>query len=193
MLNNAVILAGGKSSRMGEDKALMSFGEYSTMAEYQYRRLKKIFKNVYISAKENKFDFDAEIIIDKYKTSSPLVAIASIIEELKEDFFLISVDMPLLSEQAIKRLLKSYNEMASYNLYILQSSNGLEPTAAIYTKELLPNIQNQIENNIHKLNYLVKNCNTLSIKWDILDEFININDMSQYIYAKKHKNVHNML
>ena len=108
MLNSAVILAGGKSSRMGEDKALMPFGGCNSMAEYQYKRLKKIFKNVYISAKDNKFNFDAKIILDRYKQSSPMVAIASILEELQEDFFLISVDMPLLSLEAIKNLKETY-------------------------------------------------------------------------------------
>lgn len=193
MLNNAVILAGGKSSRMGEDKALMPFGDYNSMAEYQYRRLKKIFKNVYISAKENKFDFEADIIVDKYQESSPMVAIASIIEELNEDFFLLSVDMPLLSKEAIEQLILIYKTEPGYNLYILESQNGFEPTAAIYTKKLLASIKNELSSNMHKLNYLVNNSNTLSIKWDILDEFLNVNEKSHYIYAKKHKNVHNML
>ena len=193
MLNNAVILAGGKSSRMGEDKALMPFGEYSTMTEYQYRRLKKIFKNVYISAKENKFDFEADIIVDKYQDSSPMVAIASIVEELDEDFFLISVDMPLLSREAIEQLLLTYKTKPNYDLYILESQNGVEPTAAIYTQELLVSIKKQLSNNIHQLNYLVKKSNIISIKWNILEEFINVNDKTQYKSAKKYKNVYNVL
>jgi len=38
-----VILCGGKSSRMGEDKALLPFGEYSTLVQYQYERLQSVF------------------------------------------------------------------------------------------------------------------------------------------------------
>ena len=53
-----VIFAGGKSSRMGQDKALMPFGKYNSLAQYQCERLSKIFKNIYISSKTNKFDFD---------------------------------------------------------------------------------------------------------------------------------------
>ena len=55
----AVILAGGKSSRMQQDKALLPFGEVNSLAEFQYRRLSKIFSKVYISSKYNKFDFNA--------------------------------------------------------------------------------------------------------------------------------------
>ena len=48
-----VILAGGKSSRMGEDKSLLPFPPYKTLTHYQYQRLNKIFKNVYISSKDS--------------------------------------------------------------------------------------------------------------------------------------------
>ena len=185
MLNNAVILAGGKSSRMGEDKALMPFGRYNTMTEYQYRRLEKIFKNVYISAKEDKFDFNANIILDKYQESSPMVAIASILEELNEDFFLISVDIPMLSEATITELLKLYKNKQNYNLYLLESQFGLEPTAAIYTKSLLSNIKNLLNMNIHKLNYLVKNSNYISLEYTSDYEFMNLNDRNSYNVAKK--------
>jgi molybdopterin-guanine dinucleotide biosynthesis protein A len=43
-----VIFAGGKSSRMGEDKSLLPFGTFSSLAEYQYNRLSNIFDIVYI-------------------------------------------------------------------------------------------------------------------------------------------------
>ncbi len=180
MLNNAVILAGGKSSRMGEDKALMPFGGYNSMAEYQYRRLQKLFKNVYISTKENKFDFKANIILDKYPQSSPMVAIASIIEELNDDFFLISVDMPLLSTDAINALIYEYNRGIKCDIYVLKSPNGLEPTATIYTKNILTKVKNLLEKDIHRLNYLLSELNKVTIKWDNYLEFININDKKTY-------------
>ncbi len=56
---SAIILAGGKSGRMKKDKSLLPFNEYNTLAEFQYRRLSKIFSKVYISTKNNKFDFEA--------------------------------------------------------------------------------------------------------------------------------------
>ena len=185
MLNNAVILAGGKSSRMGEDKSLMPFGGYNSMVEYQYRRLETLFKNVYISAKDNKFDFDANIILDRYPQSSPLVAIASILEELNDDFFLISVDMPLLSFDAINTLLEAYNRDKKCDIYVLESPNGLEPTATIYTKNILKKIENNLKNGIHRLNYLINSSDKVTIKWNNYSEFININDKKSYNLAIK--------
>ncbi|HEY9190437.1 MAG TPA: NTP transferase domain-containing protein, partial [Sulfurovum sp.] len=67
----AVIIAGGKSSRMGEDKALLPFGPYRSLAEFQYHRLSSLFETVYISAKKHKFDFSCRVIEDIHQESSP--------------------------------------------------------------------------------------------------------------------------
>jgi len=67
----AVIFAGGKSSRMGSDKALLPFGGYGSLSEFQYHKLSRTFKKVYLSAKEDKFDFAMEDIHDRYEESTP--------------------------------------------------------------------------------------------------------------------------
>ena len=56
-----VILSGGKSSRMGEDKSLLPFGSSNSLIEYQYKRLKPYFKNLYISSKIDKFDIVSKV------------------------------------------------------------------------------------------------------------------------------------
>ena len=97
IVSDAVVISGGKSSRMGRDKALLEFGGYPTMAEYQYRKLEKIFDNVYISAKDDKFDFHSKLILDRYETSSPMVALASIGEQISDRaIFVLSVDTPMV-------------------------------------------------------------------------------------------------
>ena len=189
MLRNAVILAGGKSSRMGEDKALLPFGGYPTMAEYQYRKLQKIFPNVYISAKENKFDFDADIILDRYSESSPMVAIASILDELQEDFFLLSVDMPLLPIEAIEKLIEVYNREDFYEIYTLKSPNGLEPTATIYTKKVAATVEDLIVKRVHRLHSLLAMSSVKIVEYGDGRGFINLNRREYYLLAKSELNV----
>ena len=59
-----VILAGGKSSRMGRDKALLPFRGFDSMTEYQIDKFKNHFKKIYISTKNrDKFHFKANFFI----------------------------------------------------------------------------------------------------------------------------------
>ena len=146
-----VIFAGGKSSRMGEDKSLLPFHGYNTLTQYQYSRLKKIFKNVYISWKnKNKFDFKAPFIED-IKTKdifAPTVGFVSIFEVLDDDsFFAISVDSPFIDENIIKKLILSDDQ--KNDATIAKTSFGIEPMCGIYHKS----IQNSFKKitNIHNL------------------------------------------
>ena len=42
-----VIVAGGKSSRMGRDKALLPFGSFPTLTQYQLARLQNNFSSLH--------------------------------------------------------------------------------------------------------------------------------------------------
>ena len=152
---SAVILAGGKSSRMGRDKALLPFGEFSSLSEYQYIRLKPLFDKVYLSAKENKFEFEAEIIYDIYKEYNPLNALISAFKTTKSDaIFMLSVDMPLLEIDSINSLIQAYKDNSgNYSSFSMASNLGVEPLATIYTRGLL-----DIAEDMYKeCNYKMKN------------------------------------
>ena len=179
---SAVILAGGKSSRMGEDKSLLPFKNVLSMALYQYKKMQKLFDKVYISTKKDKFDFKANLIFDKYKESSPLVAIVSIFQELKCDaFFLISVDMPLVDTEDIKKLIDLYKTNPNYDVYTIKTQNGLEPTVAIYTKSILKNAKSMLESNQHRLNMLIKTSNFVAITTNKSKKYVNLNSKNEYL------------
>ncbi|MBR0072048.1 MAG: NTP transferase domain-containing protein, partial [Campylobacter sp.] len=72
-----VILCGGKSSRMGQDKTLMEFGEFSDLTHFQFAKMSEIFKSVFISAKSQKFDPPLPILADEFSEFSPMGAIYS--------------------------------------------------------------------------------------------------------------------
>ena len=152
----AIIFAGGKSARMGQDKALLPFGEYSTLTEYQYKRLSKIFKRVYISAKSNKFCFDVDIIEDSYKESSPLVALISVFEELEiDEVFVLSVDSPFIGLDTIAKLYS--NSLDSKDIVVAKSPYGVEPLCAIYKKSIMLKAKELLANTNHRLKDLL-NC-----------------------------------
>ncbi len=181
----AIILAGGKSSRMQRDKALLPFGGYSSLAKFQQKRLSKIFSKVYISSKNNKFDFDVDIIEDRYESSSPLVALVSIFEALDniEEVFLLSVDAPFVEKSIINTLYD--NNTSVDDVVVAQSNNGLEPLCAIYHRSCLIEAKKALEANRHKLHSLFEKLNVKIVKIDNESAFINLNYPSEYREAKK--------
>ena len=180
----AVIFAGGKSSRMGKDKALLPFGKYASLSEFQYKRLNTLFSHVYLSAKENKFDFDCPVITDKYDENSPLVGILSIFETLEvEEVFILSVDAPFVSQAVIEAIYKEKNEESE--VIVAQSPNGTQPLCGIYKKSILTLAYQQLEKNNHKLHDLLSLAKTLYVPFREDKPFTNLNHPKEYKEALK--------
>lgn len=175
----AVIFAGGKSSRMGGDKALLPFGNYPTLTEFQHAKLSTIFDKVYISAKENKFDFDCMVIEDNYTENSPLVGLISIFETLKaEEVFILSVDAPFVNKETIQKLLE-HNE-STLDVIVAQSPSGVQPLCGLYKKSILPLAYAQLEKDNHRLGDLLRLANTLFVQFNEDEPFTNLNHPKEY-------------
>ncbi|MEA3417868.1 MAG: molybdenum cofactor guanylyltransferase MobA [Campylobacterota bacterium] len=181
----AIIFAGGKSSRMGRDKSLMPFGGYTTLSEYQYQRLCKFFEKVYMSTKEEKFNFEAMLIRDIYPESSPLVGLISIFETIPEDeCFILSVDAPFVNEEVIEKLYKESTDPA-LDAIIAQSPGGTQPLCGIYRRSIIPLAKEFINKNNHKLNALLRLSKSHFVNFPNEDPFVNLNHPHEYQAAVK--------
>lgn len=184
-----VIFAGGKSSRMGEDKALLPFKNSNTLTEFQLSRLSKIFKTVYISCKnKDKFNFKANFIED-IKTDNifaPTTGFISIFNTLDVDsFFTISVDSPFIDKAIIKKLIDA--DTNNLDATIAKTSSGIQPMCGIYHKSLKNEFQKMLDENNHKLGFLLKNSNTKYIDFEDSKYFLNLNNPQEYQEALKIK------
>ena len=63
-MKTCVILAGGKSSRMGRDKTLLPFGGFATLTHYGAHKFGRIFERVFVSSKFEKFNPPLPLIKD---------------------------------------------------------------------------------------------------------------------------------
>lgn len=175
----AIIFAGGKSSRMGKDKALLPFADCNTLSEFQYNKLSSLFDKVYISSKEDKFDFEATVITDLYEESSPLVGIISLFETLDADeIFILSVDAPFVDEKVIKVLLKHTDE--KFDAVIAQSPSGVQPLCGIYRRSILPLAQKHLKEGDHRLNNLLRKADTQFVSFEDDTLFTNLNHPHEY-------------
>jgi len=177
-----IILAGGRSSRMGEDKALLPFSTHKTLTEFQLFRLSKIFKEVYISCKSrDKFDFEANFIEDIPNSSvfAPTVAFLSIYKFLQvENFFVISVDSPFVSILEIEKIMEK--DISSLDASVAKTENGLEPLCGIYHRSLEELFQKRFKQNKHKLINILENSNVKYIYFENSNSFANLNHPHEY-------------
>lgn len=175
----AVIFAGGKSSRMGEDKAALPFAGVSSLSQYQYQRLGKLFSAVYLCAKSDKFDFPCQFIKDRYEAHSPLVALVSLFESLQEDtVFVLSVDAPFVDAKIIDALLAG--DTPQTDVVIARSPQGLEPLCALYKRSILPVAKKQLALEKHKLTDLLDLLHCKVIRFEEEKAFLNLNNPLEY-------------
>ena len=182
-----IIFAGGKSSRMGEDKALLPFSTFNTLTEYQFTRLSKLFKNVYISAKSaDKFPLHLQeyVLQDIVSNiSAPTIGFVSLFQQLEGDtFFILSVDTPFVQEQEIYKLIKNNH---SCDASIAKTSEGIHPLCGVYHRSLEKNFNDMLQNNQHKLGMLLKNSNTNFVTFTNEEAFSNLNHPHEYQLALK--------
>ena len=165
---------------MGKDKSLLPFGRYTTLIEYQYKKLSKIFSNVYISSKTNKFNFiEKEYLIldDEIEISSPMIALQSILKKFNNKVFIITVDTPLIKKSTFIDLIDRSNQ---YDITIATANDKVHNLCGVFSTSLLVNINNLVENDNHKINYLVKNTNTFYVLYDDVQQFLNLNTKEEY-------------
>lgn len=177
-----VIFAGGKSSRMGEDKSLLSFDGFDTLSQFQLYKLSKIFKNVYISSKDSsKFNFNANFIEDTNKNIfAPSVAFLSIFLTLKcESFFAISVDTPFITKEIIHNLFKQ-DSIKKADATIAKHTGGIEPLCGIYHSSLIEIFQAMIDTNEHRLNMMLSRQNINYVYFKDVKAFLNLNHPHEY-------------
>ena len=177
-----VIFAGGKSSRMGENKALLPFAGFETLTEYQHNRLSQIFSTVYISCKESSlFNFEANFIEDEPLSAvfAPTLGFLSVCDALAvEKFFALSVDTPFISETEISQIVLA--DTKESDALIAKTDEGIQPLCGIYTKRLRNDFLQMYQQNNHKLGQLLKKINTTYVYFPDTKPFLNMNHPQDY-------------
>ncbi|MFN2341107.1 MAG: molybdenum cofactor guanylyltransferase [Halanaerobium sp.] len=167
---NAVLLAGGESSRFGSDKALLSFAGMK-LIEYIFYKLDQNFNKVIIVGSKDKYSFlkKAEIREDIYQNRGPLAGIYTGLYFSDTDYnFITGCDIPFLSSQYFDFLKKEAAAKPEAEIIVPQFKGYLEPLAAIYKRSLLPEIKKQILNDNLKIKSFYQKSRKIIIKEEIL-------------------------
>lgn len=169
---NAVILVGGKSRRMGSNKAFLKIGE-KTFLEQQIELLGNVFDEIMISA--NSVDeykgYGLPVIQDIYPEKGPLGGIYTALVNSKTDYsFVTACDMPFI-EKGLISYLGSLTE--GYDVVVPLNGEMLEPLHAFYSKNCIGPIKRELDENNLKVTKFFSQVNVKKVS---IGEFMESNE-----------------
>ena len=133
---NGLILTGGYSRRMGQDKALINL-EGTTLLDRTYNLLSPLIEQVYVSVRHDQMNeakrAQYPLIIDLLGYSGPIAGILSAGDHDPHcGWLVVACDMPLLDSQTIDQLIRARNPETTATLFQSIDGSGVEPLCAIY-------------------------------------------------------------
>jgi molybdenum cofactor guanylyltransferase len=130
----AFILAGGKSSRMGSDKAFVELARRPLLA-YLLDLARAVSQEAKIVGDPAKFAAFGPVVPDVYSGRGPLGGIHAALANSSTDFNLIlGVDLPFLQTRFLKYLV-SEAQSSSAVVTVPSAGGYLQPLCAVYRKE----------------------------------------------------------
>jgi molybdopterin-guanine dinucleotide biosynthesis protein A len=158
-----MILAGGKSSRIGIDKGLVKLDGRLTIIERIIHRLENLFDEILIVT-NNRFlyeGFQAVVVEDLVESKGPLGGIFSGLSSSANDLnFVVGCDMPFINPDLVAYLV---GKPQDYDVVIPEINSQLETLFARYSKRTLPFIASQLERGELRVLNILKNLQVLRI------------------------------
>lgn len=181
---SALIMAGGRSIRMGRDKTTMRYHD-----EEQFLHVYKMFsrKNMksYISCRADQRDFfesrGCEVIVDRISDMGPLGGIISaFMSHPDEAFFVLACDLPLVTEDDLEELISARNHTHMATAFLSPHDKFPEPLIAIWEPKSYPVIMQFVAQGYSCPRKVLINSNSLVVKASHPDRLMNVNTMEDY-------------
>lgn len=193
ILMSAVILAGGQSSRMGRDKALLPFGP-GTLLEFLADAVSSIFCETLIVVNEKQkcagLDLGgAGIYEDLFKNRGPLAGLYTGLSYAQHQAScVLTCDMPFLDEKVLREMASVWQE--GYDVICLEDSEGIaQPFPAIYLRSCKYLISLLLERREHSMKRLfeVATVKTFTLPQETKKVLMNMNTPEDYARVRKEK------
>ena len=179
---SAIILAGGKSSRMMRDKGLITLHN-KPLIKHVIETVKRITENIIIiSANPTYKQFGYPCFEDSIKDKGPLSGILTgLINSTTQKNFVIGCDMPFLSTHILRKLI---NNCKDFDVILAEHNSLAEPLCGIYDKSCIPHFKLLLDQNQLKIMVALEGLKTRVISfdkedWFVGNEFANINTIEE--------------
>ncbi len=165
------ILAGGKSSRMGTNKALIKLNNETIIGRLA-RELSCFGSPLISAAKKGLYeDLEGRIVIDENRDIGPIEGIRQIIKTADSEYvFICAADMPFITADLVRYMEKF--TFSGQDAYVIRTKDRLHPLCAIYKRTVLPVIEELIRQGRYRLTEILDRVDTcyISLEYTIFGE-----------------------
>jgi molybdopterin-guanine dinucleotide biosynthesis protein A len=188
-----IILSGGKSIRMGENKAFIEI-EGVPIIRRVYNLFKELFQEVIIvtNQKELFLNFDSKIYSDLLPDKGALGGLyTGIFFSTFNYSFCVACDMPFIKKPVVQHLI---NHIRGDDVIVPQTRDGLQPLHAIYSKNCLEPIKLTIEQGKYKILDFYEMVKVKIVQEDdfisldpLRESFVNVNTPIELLSIRREK------
>jgi len=185
---NGLVLAGGKSERMGKDKGLI---EYHGMPqrEYIYNLLDGFTEKTFMSCRPDQVEELGEkfnTLPDSISGLGPFGAIISAFREYPNHAWLVvACDIPLIDQQTILELLQKRNPSKPATAFYNRETNFPDPLVTIWEPKAYPRMLHFLSLGYSCPRKVLINSNTEIISPENPDVLLNANSPEEYDQVMK--------
>ena len=137
----AVVMAGGRSLRMGGDKATLLLGE-QTLLQRVIDVVQPIFGELRVSVRQPRADLPWPQICDEHQDAGPLAGLCAALAQAKTPWiFVLATDMPFAKPALIELLAQ---RRAGFDAVVPVAHGHPQPLAAFYSGACLAIVRAQL-------------------------------------------------
>ena len=170
-----IILAGGKSSRMGQDKGLM-FYDGQPMIQYVIEIAEQLTKNILIVSNNDDYNqFNYPVLPDIIQDKGPLAGVVTGLESSITDLNLIlTCDAPFITVAFLSWL---KTKIEQFDVVIPQYENRIYPLTGYYKRKTFAVLKAELDQNNLRIKSAIESLNVQFVDADHFNQqnFRNIN------------------
>ena len=190
----AVILAGGKSTRMGFDKQLLTIND-KLIYQGVFESLNGMFSDIVVVTNTPDLYKSSQIrtCCDEFSNMGPLAGIHVALKNAQSEYvYLLACDMPVINPDYIAYMKEKIQESGA-QICVTRRNGRIEPFNAFYSVELLDDIERRLIEGNSSLFNVITSANTFVVSEEEaahfdsdLDMYLNLNTKGEYEnYLKK--------
>ncbi len=187
------VLVGGKSSRMGQDKALLEWNS-RPLALHLAEAVARATSGVALVGSHERYgSLGLPVIEDVIPGKGPLSGIHAVLKATESPLNLVvGCDMPFLNYPFLKYLVRTALVSEAQVIVPESPEFGFEPLCAVYNRDMLPAVEQVLEEGLYKLSRLYERARVRRLaaaEWQPYDAhgllFENVNTQQELENARR--------